>query len=57
MNLDEARQNIGERVIYSSSFDTFDYGTIHCVNEQYVFVNYHGNIKATHPYSLTLDMP
>lgn len=54
ITLEQARQHIGDHVIYTTSFDTFDDGTIHSVNDFYVFVNYHGNIKATNPYDLTL---
>jgi len=57
MNLEEARQHTGDRVIYTTSFGTIDHGTIHRVNDQYVFVDYHGSIKATHPRDLTLDVP
>jgi hypothetical protein len=55
VNLDEARQHIGDRVIYTSSFDTYDFGTIYRVDDRWVFVDYNGSIKATHSYDLTLD--
>ncbi len=58
MRLNEAREQIGRKVIYKSApFAPIEVGVITSVNETYVFVRYGSDqhSKATYPDMLTLE--
>lgn len=54
MTLDQARDNIGRRVVYVPRFEMREYGVISGVNDLVVFVHYAGDqqAKATNPEDL-----
>lgn len=56
MTLDEAREHIGDAVIFSTHPGEADGGVITSVNDSYVFVRYvrNGAPQATRPQDLTL---
>jgi hypothetical protein len=56
MTLTEARERIGEEVIYRAHGAIAEDGTISSVGERFVFVRYAGDrhSKATDPAALTL---
>jgi hypothetical protein len=58
MTLDEARQHIGDGVVYRSGDGAAEDGVITSVSDRYVFVRYacpcHGGSKATSSAALTL---
>lgn len=58
MTLEEARQNVGQGVVYNppGTRGMAEDGTIVRVSGRWVFVRYSGHIvaKATHPTTLTL---
>lgn len=58
MKLEEARDHIGDGVVYSPSHGKGEDGVITSVNTQWVFVRYIGDMhsKATAPDQLTLLM-
>jgi hypothetical protein len=60
MTIDEAREHIGEGVVYLACTDRAEDGVITSVSDRYVFVRYVfvrydlGTSKATRPEDLTL---
>lgn len=55
MTLEEARNNIGAGVAYTTDNSPPKYGTIVRVTHLWVLVQYgEGSVKATHPRDLTL---
>lgn len=57
MTLDEARRNLGARVVYMGGARP-EYGVIESVNEWLVFVRYFGSgVKATYPADLAFSVP
>lgn len=54
ITLEQAKQNIGNKVIYLKGTDRQEEGIISSVNENYVFVRYGGNCtaQATKPKDL-----
>ena len=56
MTLDQARQHIGDGVVYSPDHGPAEDGTITGTSDRYVFVRYAGDShsKATAPEDLTL---
>lgn len=56
MTIDEARENIGGLVRYDGSFDDYEYGLIHSVTKDWVFVRFSlgETAAACHPVQLVL---
>jgi len=57
MTLDEARKNIGRKIVYWLVGQAPEYGTIHSVNDRYVHVSYGiylPSVKATRPEDISL---
>lgn len=58
MTLNEARELIGHKVVYSDQYiKKNEYGTITYVNDVYVFVKFGNELqsKAVYPKNLSLD--
>lgn len=57
MTLDEARRNVGARVVYTGGARP-EYGVIESVNDSFVFVRYFGGgVKATYSTDLAFAVP
>jgi hypothetical protein len=59
MTIDEARNHVGELVIYRPKWDTFtEEGVITSVNDSFIFVRYSESqtSQATYPDDLTLSL-
>lgn len=56
MTLDEAREHVGSKVVYRTSYGRTEEGVITSVMKTFVFVRYGSDSgsKATQPESLTL---
>jgi len=57
MTIDDAKNNIGNKVIYERAHCKAEYGVITSVNSRTVFVRYGTNVNSqgTDPEDLTLD--
>lgn len=56
MTLEQARENIGAQVVYTSRHGARDWGQISSVGQTYIFVKYQGSAQAqaTPPELLSL---
>lgn len=54
MTLEEARNHIRAGVVYDPGHGQLEDGTIVRVNQQFVFIRYGNNVRATSPEKLTL---
>ena len=56
MTLQEAKENIGNQVVYTNFIGSYEYGIITSVNDKFIFVRYGEDVgsQATRPEDLKL---